>query len=802
MIKHHLKIALRNILKYKVQNVIGIVGMATGLVAFVFGYQWYKYETTFDSFYPKSDRLYMVSGVETQTGKKQRNLPLSLLYALQSEFPEIETATALYGKYGSSYKSGDKEIGDPEVEFVDESFLDYFTPQLICGKDVMLKQEDETVITRSFAEKFWNTPEDALGETVTSGYDFKFTISSVIEDFPENSIFHSVEMWEPDIITRKYNQQRDPVLKWKQQEVIIFICLNESENPDDFNNKLENYLIDRKYNEELALRLIPISGIRHTFGQSFRVEGTFSLNYIYIFIIATFILFLCVLVNYTNLYFNSMYGRTREMMLRHAVGAGKKQLLSQAIAELSIQFILIFILSCCFIELLLPVFTNILNISMDKSSLWTSLFYVTLIALAIVFLIQIPLFLYFIRNASLQVSALGSKAHQSAIFRKTLMIFQVGICVGFMLCALGTGKQIFYFSQKDIGFQKEGLLHFLSSNKERNLTLEEIEKIPLIENITAAGVFHFQNDPGTTSAVDWNDKPDNYKPIFQIIECDKDFPLTMKLELLEGRYFDETDNVPQRWGGNKIGLINEEAARIIGYDNIIGKKIKVWNGIINVDGTYETDEMEIVGIVKDFQTTGSRTAQLPIIIVHVCDRYSGYTYYVRVGKGNEEKAKQDIVKAFEKHAIPFDPVPEVYTINEIFDELNKSENSSFQLFCILAVLSILISVFGIYSISESSIYRRRKEIAIHKVMGGSTYNITTMLLAEYIRISLLSNLLFIPIAWYFLNKWLQQFPYHTNIGWLDILIILAITTGLITITVLRHILKAASENPADVIKSE
>lgn len=801
MIKHHFKIAFRNLLKFKVQSIIGILGMTIGIVAFSFGYQWYKYETSFDGFHPNSDRLYFVSGIEKQTGKRQHELPLALLEVLKTEFPEVENATALYTRFGASYKWGEKKLGYPEMEFVDDFFFDNFVPKVVCGKEEVLKQNDEIAVTRSFAQKFWDSPEAALGNILEWAYGENYTITSVIEDFPENSILHRVELWQPDHFNRKFAQYTDPALKWNQQQIRIFICLKKTVNANDFNKKLKNYLIDNKYNEEMTLDIVPVTSIRHTLGEHFSISGVFSINYIYIFLITTLILLLCVLVNYTNLYISNIYGRDREMRLRHAVGAGKKELLFQAIAELCVQFLLIFLLSCCFIELFMPVFSNILNVEIDKKALWVNFIVVTLVGFVLVSLIQIPLFLYFIRSAALQTSAAGKRAHRSSMVRKTLMVFQVGICVVFLFSALGTGKQIVYLSNKDLGFDKDGLIFFIMSNTERKATVEEIEKIATVEQLSSGG-FMYTNDPQTTNVVEWIGKAKDFKPNFQIIDCDLEFFPTMKLELIEGREFEERDWSSRMGDEGMIGIINEEAARIMGKDNIIGEKIQVFNGAIDRDGTYLTSETEIIGVIKDFQTTGFRNSALPLIMLLRSDHYEGYCYYARVTPGNEKLAIQKIEEAFKKHTNSLDPVPEISTMNEIFERLNKSENASFQLFCVLAILSVLISLFGIYSISESNIYRRRKEIAVHKIMGGTTRDVTTMLLREYVGISLISNLICIPVAWFFVDKWLQQFPYRTGIGLIEIAIIILLVTAFIVITVLGHILKASSENPAEIVKSE
>lgn len=206
MLAHYIKTAFRNLLKYKVQSIICIIGISIGLVSFIFGYQWLKYETSFDNFHSKSSYIYMVSSMEIKTGKRDQQLPFALIGALKQDFPEIEEVIPLYGCFSSSIKEGDRTLVGNEDIFIDHIFFKYFTPQIICGQNTdLMKADEDLVITKSYAITHWGTVEEALNKKVIDGYDRSMQVIAVIEDYPENSLFHERERYNRHVHSRVYH---------------------------------------------------------------------------------------------------------------------------------------------------------------------------------------------------------------------------------------------------------------------------------------------------------------------------------------------------------------------------------------------------------------------------------------------------------------------------------------------------------------------------------------------------------------------------------------------------------------------
>lgn len=358
---------------------------------------------------------------------------------------------------------------------------------------------------------------------------------------------------------------------------------------------------------------------------------------------------------------------------------------------------------------------------------------------------------------------------------------------------------------KNLGFQKEGLIQMEMTFNDREGISREISSLAFLKGFTQAGIFTITHEPYTQNEVEWEGKPLDFNPNFQVLQVGSNFPEVFNIPILKGRFVDDgdlADNGNWRASWTKA-VINEEAARIMGIDNPIGKKISIWNYTTMQDGSRGRSEMEIVGIIQNFQAASLRNPILPQVIVIDKSKWNSYFYYARTEPGKEKAAIKAIRNVFKKHSKQGDPATcNVQTISQILDRLSTSENASLQLFTLLALFCTLISIFGLYSISSSNMEQRRKEIAIRKVMGASAGSIVKMFFLEYLTIALIANLLALPLAWLFMQNWLQQYAYRSHISaWMYIVIVCA-TITLIIGAVLYQTIRAARTNPAEVIKSE
>ena len=800
LLQHYIKIAFRNLLKYKVQSIISIVGLAIGLICFTYGWNWYRYETSYDGFYPQASNIYRVYGIDKQTGKKVEQLPLILARKLKKDFPEVKETTQIYSKFGSTFHYGKTRLEDPDEEFIDEQYFHFFPRPVICGKkDDILKTLDEIAVTRSFAVKYFKTPEEALGKTLRNGYREHITIVSVLEDAPKNSMMQT-DVYELDKFDHERENRITEEMQWKQQSTIIYLMLEPTTNIQAFEKKINAYISEHDYNRSLRLKLARLTEVRHTFGS----ELTFNLSYIRTFTITGLLLLLCVFFNFTNLLLNRIYLRNKEMKLRNAIGADKKNMIFQLLLELTLLVGISFLLACCLLEITAGGFSRIFETTLQQDVLFSHLCIITGISWLLLTGICLPLFLRFVRTPSLLVSG-GIAPTRKSTFRKTSMTLQLGICIFFLMSTFIMSRQISFMKHKDLGFKKDGLIQLAMTFNDREGISREISTLAILKGFTQAGIFSITHEPQTQNEVEWDGKSLDFAPNFQVLQVGSNFPEVFDIPIVKGRFVDEADMISghnPRFPCTKA-VINEEAARIMNVGDPIGKKISVWDYSTYSDGTRGRAEMEIVGVIKDFQSASLRNPILPQVIVIDGSKWTSYAYYARTEPGKEKAAIKAIRNVFKKHAKQGDPSTcEVQSINQILDQLNTSENASLQLFTLLAMFCTLISIFGLYSISSRNMEQRRKEIAVRKVMGASARTIVEMFFREYLAIVLIANLLALPLAWLFMQNWLQQYAYRSSVQpWMYIAIIL-FTTIIIICTVLYQTIRAARTNPAETIKSE
>lgn len=800
ILQHYIKIAFRNLAKYKVQSAISIVGLAIGLICFTYGWNWYQYETNYDGFYPQSKQIYRVYGIDKQTGKKTEQLPLILARKLKKDFPEVIETTQIYSKFGSSFKYGETRLEDPDEEFIDEQYFNFFPRPVICGKkDDILKTLDEIAVTRSFAVKYFKTPENALGKTLENGYRKSITIVSVLEDAPNNSMMQA-DVYELDKFDRDRENRITDERQWGLFASKIHLLLAPNTDINAFEKKINAYIVEQAYNKSVLLKLIPLTDVRHTFGS----ELTFNLSYIRTFMITGLLLLLCVFFNFTNLLLNRVYLRNKEMKLRNAIGAGKKDLVIQLLLELTFLVGISFLLASCLLELTAGSFSRLFETTLQQARLFGHLCVIAGMSWLILTVVCLPLFLHFVRASSLLISG-GIMPTRKSSFRRVSMALQLCICIFFLMSTFIMFRQISFMKQKDLGFQKEGLIQMKMTFNDREGISREVSSLAALKGFTQAGIFTITHEPHTQNEVEWEGKPEDFNPNFQVLQVGGNFPEVFNIPMVKGRFIDEGDLSPE--GGWRTSwtkaVINEEAARIMGIDNPIGKRISIWNYTTMHDGSRGRAEMEIVGIIQNFQAASLRNPILPQVIVTDPSKWNSFFYYARTEPGKEKAAIKAIRDVFKKHSKQGDPaISEVQTVNQILDQLSTTENASLQLFTLLALFCTLISIFGLYSISSSNMEQRRKEIAIRKVMGASAGTIVGMFFREYLTIALVANLLALPLAWLFMQNWLQQYAYRSHVSaWMYIAIVLA-TLLLIIGTVLYQTIRAARSNPAEVIKSE
>lgn len=804
MFLHYLKIAWRNLLKYKTQSIINVLGLTIGIVFFAYGYQWYQFETTYDSFYPNSGLIYRLYAVHKSSGKPYGGgeMPYVAVNELQQTFPEIARSAVLFSRYSSSMTYDTKYLGYPDFEFVDERFFLMFPPKVLAGtlNERSMGNSDDLIVTESFARKHFGDPNEAVGKTLVSGYNISYTIRAVIADPRVNSLFRS-EGYIPDTFVKQHSDRADELVQWHEfTDARIYFELHPQTNVVQLSRKLETFAVDRGYNYDMLIKMVPLSSVRYTVS-AYDSESMFDIKYIRTFIFAGILLLFAVFFNYLNLLIRNLRIRSREINLRRVTGASGCKIFLHFFTEITCIMVIAGLLAFSLSELIQGIFEREFSTVVAIEHVFLILLF-TILLVSLLLYLSVYLFLFrFVRKMSFRQFV--PKRHNS-FFGNGSLILQLVIGVSFIMCSFVFWRQVHFLQTSDWGFNKENLLQLKTEVRERPALLKAIRELPMVTDIIESDYFYILSDPEDmgplgVDGVMWENKPAADNPMFESFSVDTNFISSMGLSILEGRNFTAGD-FTRRNEADKV-VINEAAQRAMGLVNPIGEKISVPARWFNDLGRGK-DEFEIIGVVKDFHTLPLQYAIPPLIIKGERLNAEGYMNYIRVAPGTEREAEKAINQLIPRFFPDKEGSKLVTSMKEILEDLSKTERDLLHLFTTVALLCILISVFGIYSVSQDETQRRRKEIAIRKTSGAKTNEIIGLFIKEYLSITLAACIIGLPLSTLFMQHWLETFTNHISItGWMFLLVIL-FTVIIVLITVYGQITRVARENPAEVVKSE
>ena len=810
MILHYLKIAFRNLLKYKTQSFISVLGLAVGLAFFTFGFHWLRYETSYDSFYPDAERSYLIY---TQAeNNKHGYSPIALGEFIRERLPEVEIVTRSYEAGPNfNYIYNENTMKTPNFMAVDSGFIDIFPQVIVCGRT--LQREDEIIVTESFAKEHFGRAEKALDVLLqqTSPFGFhlvdarQLRIVGVMADAPQNATM------APSGYYRQWASNKTDInnpKEWEYDLGLTHLKLKKGVKEKDFKAHMEKALASMDFLKEKSFKVIPLYQKHFEFAS----EESFSYSAISMFTLATGLLLCCVLFNFMNLFLNRYYQRIREVKLRKSIGASTGKLLVQVMVEI-MSFGIIGTLMCgCFIELGIPLFEDTFGISIPKADIMWEYGQLGIILLVVMQVLLLFPAWQFIRSVSKQVLTGIPQSRGRNQMRRIGLATQLVICLFFLASATSLYRQLRFMNDTDLGFDTKHIVELMVNTNEQNGKdmLEEIRQLPMVERHTITSQRMVSKEGlYTRNKFEWLGKTeDDQKLTFAGIDLDKDADKMFNFRLKEGRTFTEED-----WAStgrqkdvltgrpvfNKM-LISESAARAMHFEHPIGEIIRVPFQLVGQEAIWS--DYEIVGVVRDFHTEGMKAEPVPTLLFQNF-RFINPLNYFQVTPGTETEFIKAVDRLAQKHGWVYEGVnapPQL--LSDKMKNLNKSETATFRLFAILSLLCVLISLFGIFAISSTTIVQRRKEIAIRKVMGATAREVVELFFREYSWLVSVSAVVAFPFFYWMVSRWLEQYPYRVSVGAGVYVVLSGITILLVLLTVFRQVIKAANENPADVVKSE
>ncbi|WP_343487285.1 ABC transporter permease [Allomuricauda sp. d1] len=789
MLKNHIKIALRSLFKNKVYLFTNIFGLSVALTVSLLMLLWVQDERNMDKIHKNDHRLFSVKRTIPMgdgTLDVYRSISYPVLHNAKEQFPEVENYVTLGYSYEDNLRLEDVNLR-AQGAFGNAALFSSFTFPILKGDITQLdKKPSAMVISESLAKRFWgaNWEAKAIGSAIDILDNGTYTVEAVYEDFPKSSTIQNDFYYSFNGFLAK-NEWME---QWDNNRMAGVLLLKEGSDYKNVTAKLETLFqshLQGEQKEGILLQKFSDGYLYGKFDEKAEVSGG-RIEYVRIFTIAAFFLLIVSCINFVNLSTVHAVKRSNEIGVRKVVGAQRNALIAQFITETAIVTAIAFIIATISTLLLLPSVNTFVekNLSIDfaQPSVW-----VGIVCLFLFTTLLSGLYPAFVISSFKPIMALkgnGRERKNTVSLRKGLVILQFGLTVLLIFAAIVVKMQVDFIREKDLGIAKD---HLISIHQDQDVTRNyEALKNQLIatdgiEGVTLAGPSPI-NMSASTSGVVWPGKSIEQENIeFALLWGAHNFPDVFEVEVAEGTYYREgsmdTLNI----------VVNQEAVAVMGLQNPIGKSIQLWG-----------QPRQIIGVLKDFHNQSLYEPIQPAIFLLNPENAGSLFVKIKAKKTKEALAS---LEAVFKSTIP--NVPLYYDfLDEQFAASYKTELLTSTLAYYFAMISILISCLGLFGLATFMAKQRTKEIGIRKVLGAGVGSITALMSKDFLKLVLLSILVAAPLAYYFMDNWLQDFAYKINIRWWVFVLtgVLAILIALITIGF--QAIKAAIANPAKSLRTE
>ena len=787
MIKHCLKIAIRNLVKYKVQSAVSILGLAVGFVCFSLSLYWIHYEMTYDHFRQDADRIYMVRTNDEYTeGKISTRVPYSLAAYLAQHFPDIAVAAPFH--LISERISVNDKYQDAVFSSADSAWMNLMDIRIIKGnRNFMLPKDNAEIAITEEAAKKWLRTEDPIGKEVKMLRRTK-KICAIVQAENRHTNFPFDFIGNPELGKTWWYITWSILIKVKPDTDIEEL---ESKINANLPAELKQVTLTRKTGIERII-LTPLSKLHYA--KDFRddKEAGITFQYIIYFSIAGILIITCALINYLTLFINRMRVRQREMTLRMIHGANIRSLVSL----LTVEFLLL--LACAvttgflLIEICFSSFIELTGIDAAKSSLYGETFlFIGLISLII--LTAIIGLLYILYHRSLHLSLRYNTGRSTGTqLRRGSIVLQLFVCLSFIGCTVLINQQLDYLRHRDLGLKIKNRGSFsVMGDMDYTPLIRKIKELPMITEVMQPDYYPIVSQLTAIGQFDnWEglDIPIDTPVPVKLFLGKEDFFRFYDITLLAGEWLDDLSTYEDI-------IINESLARRMGWSpqEAIGKHI------IQSYITYT-----IVGVVKDCHY-GAPTLPIPhtgFLVgeqMGLMQRSAGILFKYKEGTWNE--CRKALEHLYQTECSP-ENILRLNSEEEVYNNYLRSEEMLTRLLSFASLVCILTAMFGIYSLVTLTCEQRRKEIAIRKVNGATVWSILFLFFREYLIMLCIAALFAFPITYVIIKQWILNYVRQVSISPLPFILILIGLALTVIAGISWRVWKAANENPAEVIKNE
>ncbi len=800
MLSNYIKIALRNILKYKFFSAINIFGMTVGVTSCLLIILYISNELSYDQFHKDADRIYQI-GLHGKIGGQDvmvANTCPPMAATLAHDFPEVESTMRIYQWSQPVFRNGPKIFTENQVYYVDSNFFDFFGFKLREGdvKEV-LKAPNTLVLTDRMAKKYFGE-ENPMGKLLVIGGENKtFKVTGIAENPPGNAHFAF------DFLISAESTENLKRTIWLNNFMFTYLKLRPNTSIAEVEKKfipmVEKY-IGPEMGKFMGTSLQKLKESGGSFGyyttnvkdihlhsvSQGDIQPGGNIMYVYFFSGIGLFIILIACINFMNLSTARSSGRAKEVGLRKAMGSLRGQMIRQFLAESMIYSFTAVVLALIGSYFLLPYFNTLSGKELGMEVFASPVFVTGIFALIIFVGIVAGSYPAFYLTSFSAVEVLKGKVRagmKSKGIRSFLVVFQFSLSIFLIIFTVVVYQQIQFMQEKNLGIDKNNVLILADTDGLGNN--KEAFRNALTQQTGVVKVSYTNNSfPGVNNTTVFKTAESDQDHIMGLYNADYDHQEVMRFELTEGRYFSK--DYPSDSSGI---LINEAAAKEFGFQNPIGEEI-----IFSDNGPKR--HLKVIGVIRNFNFESFKSEVRPMSIMLAQNNGSALIRY----EGNSSDLVERVDKVWKQYA-PNEPFEYTF-LDQNFDRLFRTEQRMGQLFSIFSGLTILIACLGLFALAAFSSEQRTKEIGIRKSMGASVLSLTVLLSKEFTKLVIIAFIPASALAWYISSTWLKGFAYRIDINPLVFLISGLAAIAIAWLTVSYQSVKAAAANPVDSLKYE
>jgi putative ABC transport system permease protein len=795
MLTNYLKIAWRNLRKDKFYSLINILGLTIGVTC---GLQLLLYvtdELSYDRYQTKASQIYRIVSHITEPDKVNRwsSTQPALAPTLKQDYPFIKNYVRFFPYGRVMFRQGDKRFYEDDIYAADSTVFDVFSYKFVEGDPrTALAQPGSVVLTQKAAQKFFGS-KTALGQSLQTNDTTFYKVTGVLEDIPKNSHFTF-----NGLISIGQNERRQAT-NWGGFYLYSYLVLPENFDTKVLESKFpqvyDKYIgpIFKRMGIKVTYELQPLTRI-HLYS-NMEGESSGNIGYVYTFSAVAFFMLLIASINYMNLATARSAKRAREVGLRKVMGSVRSRLMAQFLTESVLMTLLALAASLILLLILLPFFNTVSGKEIRFIELLQPQF--LLIVLAIVVFTgfisgSYPAF-YLSSFEPATVLKGSFNIRGGSFFRKALVVSQFAISLIMLICTWIVYKQLNFMRNHDLGYDQEQVLTIDYQDRQPRAQFNTLRNTllanPNIREVASASAPTSNIGSRVIFAVESNTglKEMGFKP-FQV---DYDYLKTMGIKVVKGRDFSDkilADTL------NSV-IVNQAAVERMGWKEPLGKKVLL--GGLPQNGQQAPPSAQVIGVIKDFHQQSLYNPIEPMIIM--CRRANG-VIHIKVQPKNIEKTVDFIGQTW-RETYP-DRLFEYRFLDQDFESAYQADERRGRIFTAFSALTILIACLGLFGLATFTTEQRIKEIGVRKVLGASVGSVILLLSKDFTKLVLFSFPIAIPIAWYSMYTWLQNFPYKTDIGLWVFVAACLLTLLICWATVIYQSLKAALVNPVKSLRSE